>query len=294
MSSPVEKKRAEPWANLLAGGVGGFASLVIGHPFDTVKVRLQTMKPVGTSGGMVYASATDCFSKIVRQEGPLALYRGMSGLALFSVPRFALLWYANCWGRLLAGGGRSNPGQLTMAQILLGGVFSQLVVAPILVAPLERVKVLLQAHPGKFSGQVNCLKHIVKEEGVKGVFRGSFLTLARDIPAFCSYFMTYELLRERFKESDGSLGLGSTAVIGGLSGVVGWAVEIPLDALKSRHQGCLRQRALSGTLREVWRDGGPRVLFRGTAVVLLRAFPANSATFIGYEWTIKALVMLSQ
>ena len=145
-------------------------------------------------------------------------------------------------------------------------------------------------------------------------FRGSFLTLARDIPAFCSYFMTYELLRERFKESDGSLGLGSTAVIGGLSGVVGWAVEIPLDALKSRHQGCLRykslfsepagqqtcqsfpfrQRALSGTLREVWRDGGPRVLFRGTAVVLLRAFPANSATFIGYEWTIKALVMLSQ
>ena len=71
-------------------------------------------------------------------------------------------------------------------------------------------------------------------------FRGSFLTLARDIPAFCSYFMTYELLRERFKESDGSLGLGSTAVIGGLSGVVGWAVEIPLDALKSRHQGCLR------------------------------------------------------
>ena len=70
------------------------------------------MKPVGTSGGMVYASATDCFSKIVpldtifiiccllydksyqvRQEGPLALYRGMSGLALFSVPRFALLWY---------------------------------------------------------------------------------------------------------------------------------------------------------------------------------------------------------
>ena len=101
------------------------------------------------------------------------------------------------------------------------------------------------------------MKHIVKDEGVKGIFRyvylfilrwrpllpfcrGSFLTLARDIPAFCSYFMTYEVLRERFKESDGSLGLGSTAVIGGLSGVVGWAVEIPLDALKSRHQGCLR------------------------------------------------------
>ena len=40
MSSPVEQKRAEPCANLLAGGVGGFASLVIGHPFDTVKVSI--------------------------------------------------------------------------------------------------------------------------------------------------------------------------------------------------------------------------------------------------------------
>ena len=141
--------------------------------------------------------------------------------------------------------------------------------------------------------------------------RGSFVTLARDIPAFSSYFMTYELLRERFKESDGSLGLGSTAVIGGLSGVVGWAVEIPLDALKSRHQGCLRydtrkrpfmkgysnfffrKRPLSATIREVWHEGGPRVLFRGSGVILLRAIPANSVTFIGYEWTMKALVLLS-
>lgn len=287
----MEQKRAKPWANLLAGGVGGLASLVVGHPFDTVKVRLQTMKSTSTSGGLVYSSATDCFSKMVRHEGPLALYKGMSGLALFAVPRFALMWYANCWGRLLAGG--HCAGQLTMTQILFGGIFSQLIVAPLLVAPLERVKVLLQAHPGKFSGQIDCLKHIVKEEGLKGIFRGSFVTLARDIPAFCSYFMTYELLRERFKQSDGSLGLGSTAVIGGLSGVVGWAVEIPLDALKSRHQGCLRKRPLSATIREVWHEGGPRVLFRGSGVILLRAIPANSVTFIGYEWTMKALVLLS-
>ena len=74
------------------------------------KVRLQTMKPIDPSGKMVYSSATDCFSKIVlsafnllklqhkyffqvRHEGPMVLFRGMSALALFSVPRFALLWY---------------------------------------------------------------------------------------------------------------------------------------------------------------------------------------------------------
>ena len=44
MSSTVEQKRAKPWANLLAGGVGGLASLVVGHPFDTVKVSIRKEK----------------------------------------------------------------------------------------------------------------------------------------------------------------------------------------------------------------------------------------------------------
>jgi len=29
--------------NFVAGGVGGMAAVLSGHPFDTVKVRLQTM-----------------------------------------------------------------------------------------------------------------------------------------------------------------------------------------------------------------------------------------------------------
>jgi len=285
----VEMKRAEPCANLLAGGVGGLASLVIGHPFDTVKVRLQTMK-AGGGTSLPYANARDCFLKIVRHEGVLGLFKGMSALAVFSVPRFALMFYANTWGRLLAKSPEEN--QLTLKHILIGGMFSQMVIAPTITAPLERVKVLLQVHPTKFNGQVDCLSYIFKTEGMAGIFRGSLLTLARDIPAFCSYFATYELLRSVFKSEDGRMSLGATAVIGGLSGVVGWGVEIPFDNIKNRHQVCLGQKPLASTVREVLAEGGVRQLYRGSGVILLRAFPANAATFIGYEWTIRGLIMV--
>ena len=181
----------------------------------------------------------------------------------------------------------------------MGGLVSQLVVAPFLVAPLERVKVLLQvrlellfrnirntsstfqAHPGRFSGQVNCLGHILRTEGPQGLLRGSLLTLARDVPAFCAYFATYEMLRSKFQQDNGTIGLGQTVAIGGLAGVVAWALAIPLDSLKNRYQVCLNQTSLLGLLREVRSQGGLKQLYRGAGVVLLRAFPANAATFIG-------------
>ena len=47
VSSPPQSRvdflRLDPNANIVAGAVGGLFSLVVGHPFDTVKVRLQTM-----------------------------------------------------------------------------------------------------------------------------------------------------------------------------------------------------------------------------------------------------------
>eukprot|EP00475_Leptophrys_vorax_P026188 TRINITY_DN3679_c0_g1_i4.p1 TRINITY_DN3679_c0_g1~~TRINITY_DN3679_c0_g1_i4.p1 ORF type:complete len:281 (-),score=79.48 TRINITY_DN3679_c0_g1_i4:809-1651(-) len=57
--------------DFLAGTVAGVILTLVGHPFDTVKVRLQT--------STVFFSGIDCAMRTVRLEGPKALYRGMSG-----------------------------------------------------------------------------------------------------------------------------------------------------------------------------------------------------------------------
>lgn len=66
-----------------------------------------------------------------------------------------------------------------------------------------------------------------------------------------------------------------------------WALALPLDSLKNRYQTSLI-RLLSELRRQ---PGGLRQLYREAAVVLLRAFPANAATFIGYEWTMRVLLL---
>jgi solute carrier family 25 carnitine/acylcarnitine transporter 20/29 len=58
---------------LAAGGFGGLCAVVVGHPFDLVKVRLQTAERG------VYSSAIDVVKKSIARDGlRRGLYAGVS------------------------------------------------------------------------------------------------------------------------------------------------------------------------------------------------------------------------
>ncbi|KAI5310299.1 carnitine transporter [Ascosphaera atra] len=62
----IEKKDNAAVAQLksfVAGGVGGVFAVVVGHPFDLVKVRMQTAERG------VYSGAMDVVRKTVAREG---------------------------------------------------------------------------------------------------------------------------------------------------------------------------------------------------------------------------------
>jgi solute carrier family 25 carnitine/acylcarnitine transporter 20/29 len=59
--------------SFVAGGFGGVCAVVVGHPFDLVKVRLQTAEKG------VYSSAMDVVRKSVAKDGlRRGLYAGVS------------------------------------------------------------------------------------------------------------------------------------------------------------------------------------------------------------------------
>jgi len=59
--------------NVVAGTVAGIAVCLVGHPFDTLKVRLQT-QPINNP---VYSGLADCFYKTLKWEGIGGLYKGV-------------------------------------------------------------------------------------------------------------------------------------------------------------------------------------------------------------------------
>ncbi|XP_011795293.1 PREDICTED: solute carrier family 25 member 34 [Colobus angolensis palliatus] len=77
----VQKQQWLPedsWLVALAGGmISSIAVVAVMTPFDVVSTRLYN-QPVDRAGrGQLYGGLTDCMVKIWRQEGPLALYKGL-------------------------------------------------------------------------------------------------------------------------------------------------------------------------------------------------------------------------
>ncbi|KAL5601036.1 hypothetical protein BROUX41_005865 [Berkeleyomyces rouxiae] len=280
--------------SLAAGGFGGVCAVVVGHPFDLVKVRLQTAERG------VYTGAIDVVKKSIAKDGlRRGLYAGVSAPLIGVTPMFAVSFWGYDLGKdLVRHVLPSNPdGSLTIGQISAAGFFSAVPMTAI-TAPFERVKVILQVQgqrtlaPGeksKYSGASDVVRQLYREGGLRSVFRGSAATLARDGPGSAAYFATYELIKRRLAPADGELSLGAITVAGAAAGVAMWVPVFPIDTVKSRLQTAEGNATLGSVVREVYAKGGYRAFFPGFGPALARAVPANAATFLGVELAHQAM-----
>ena len=207
--------------------------------------------------------------------------------------------------RLISSVSTVTNNQYTVAQVAGAGFFSAIPMT-LITAPFERVKVLLQIQgqkqlkPGekpKYSGGVDVVRQLYKEGGIRSVFRGSAMTLARDGPGSAAYFATYETIKRRLTPKDengkpGDLSLTAVMTAGGAAGVAMWIPVFPVDTIKSRLQSAEGTPTIGGTVRELYARNGLRSFFPGMGPAMARAVPANAATFLGVELAQKAMTKI--
>ncbi|XP_041489178.1 mitochondrial basic amino acids transporter isoform X1 [Microtus oregoni] len=263
--------------DFLAGCAGGVAGVLVGHPFDTVKVRLQvqnTEKPQ-------YRGTLHCFQSIIKQESVLGLYKGLGsplmGLTFINALVFGVQ------GNTLRALGQDSP----LNQFLAGAAAGA--IQCVICCPMELAKTRLQLQdvgPARtYKGSLDCLVQIYRHEGLRGINRGMVSTLLRETPSFGVYFLTYDVLtRAMGCEPDDHLLVPKLLLAGGTSGITSWLSTYPMDVVKSRLQadglqGAPRYHGIVDCMRQSYQAEGWRVFTRGLASTLLRAFPVNAATF---------------
>ncbi|CDZ98472.1 carnitine acyl carnitine carrier [Phaffia rhodozyma] len=292
-----EKKDSGGAKAFVAGGVGGMSAVLVGHPFDLTKTRLQTAAP-GT-----YTGAIDVVKKTVARDGVRGMYRGMGPPIVGVTPIFALSFWSYDLGKKLSRSFLPNASNdptapLTVSQLAFAGFFSA-IPTTLVTGPAERVKVLLQvAGQGEssvqYKGPIDVVRKLYQEGGIKSIFRGTGATLARDGPGSAAYFVAYELTKKALTPvgSDPSqLNLGTIILAGGTAGVAMWAIAIPPDTIKSRLQSA-PHGTYSGFVdcaKKLVAADGVKALWKGFGPAMSRAFPANAATFLGYELAVKGM-----
>jgi solute carrier family 25 (mitochondrial carnitine/acylcarnitine transporter), member 20/29 len=193
------------------------------------------------------------------------------------------------------------------------------------ICPMEHVKCRLQTQHGKgssdyqYKGPFQATSKIFKEHGIQRLFQGWWTTCFREVPAFATYFATYDYLKDIANDyiaenmdvihtttTTNNNGNNSTrsnehshtwlasAFAGGCAGCFTWAMVYPVDVIKTRIQTSplttpFRELSMFRVGADIVRQHGVRYLFRGLGITLIRAFPVNGTIFPVYEFTLKTV-----
>jgi solute carrier family 25 (mitochondrial carnitine/acylcarnitine transporter), member 20/29 len=287
-----EQQQQKVSKDFIAGVAAGAMGVVVGHPFDTVKVRVQTA---------MHSSAWQSFRATTRQEGIRGLFKGMMT---------PLMTDALCTSVVFGSYGMAvqklfpnvvDRERLSFVQAYAGGALAG-VAAAFVLCPVELVKIRLQVQVdggggGRqatrlFASPLDVVVRTVRADGIRGLFRGLPATLLRDVPSFGVYFASYAWLRREFHR-DEYMSMGAASLFaGGLSGCATWLCTYPMDVLKTRisEQHGLdpasRAARYTSTLdcaRQCLRNEGAAGFFRGLTPTLIRSLPVNASIFGAFE-----------
>ncbi|KAI0143888.1 mitochondrial carrier [Hypoxylon sp. NC0597] len=320
---PVEASKN--YKGFVAGVFSGIAKLAVGHPFDTVKVRLQTTDSTRFSGPL------QCVLQTIRNEGVRGLYKGatpplvgwmfMDSVMLGSLTVYRRLLAEHVFYKQLTPHSPSIPpsvkpekeGPISAISHAaahlpsyghgLAGIMAGCTVS-FIAAPVEHVKARLQTQYSAkkserlYSGPLDCVRKIYVAHGVRGVYKGLAATLLfRSFFFFWwgSYDIFSRILRDRTSLSAPAINFWA----GGLSAQVFWITSYPSDVVKQRvmtdpmggklNDGTPRFKNWWQAAQAVYKEGGPKGYWRGFLPCFLRAFPANAMALMAFEGVMRAL-----
>eukprot|EP00897_Mesotaenium_endlicherianum_P008282 jgi/Mesen1/7482/ME000039S06697 len=298
----------ETTVSVIAGFCAGISEVLVGHPFDTIKTKIQTQAVDRVGDKVVYKGPLHCASAIIRREGLAGLYRGILSPLIQNAMGVALLFGAMDWLREHLGASIFAPHRFVLACVLIGTIES------VLYCPLEHVKARLQVGTGR-RGAAAARRGPIGGVGVGvGVGGGGggggggknvaelqlagSLQVMRDIltakgPLGLYHGWVFQWLKETGRGGSKHAhpeGLHWLHIwpAGSLAGMAYYSVGFPFDTIKTRMQTDSlthpRYRSfIHAGLQVLHEEGSWRELYRGLSACLLRAIPGSAVQFIMFE-----------
>ncbi|KAK9888182.1 hypothetical protein WA026_000451 [Henosepilachna vigintioctopunctata] len=173
--------------------------------------------------------------------------------------------------------------------LLAGGVAGM--VSKTSVAPLDRVKILLQAHNRHHvsHGVVSGMRHIIKNESILALYKGNGAQMVRIFPYAATQFTSFEIYKRYLDGIFGTKSHIDKFIAGAGAGLTSVALTYPLDTIRARlafqikgeHVYTGIAHAATTIFKE---EGGARALYRGFIPTLMGMVPYAGLSFYCFEY----------
>jgi len=277
----------------IVGGVAGGIEICCTYPTEFVKTQLQLDEKSKPGQAKKFNGTMDCVRKTVFPEGqkpnPFRLYRGLSPLLFFSVPKAAVR-FAGFEGAATVINKEGK--KMTTQQALLCGVIAGALEATFVVTPQETIKVKFihdqnRAQP-KYRGLIHGCTSIYRELGFKGVYAGYIATLAKQSSNQMIRFGIVISLKNWYKGGDDNkeVPLYLSALFGAIAGAGSVLGNTPIDVVKTRMQG-LEAHRYNGVIdccRQVYQNDGLKGFYKGTIPRMGRVVADVAIVFTLFDW----------
>lgn len=187
-------------APLLAGAIARVGSATVISPLELIRTKLQSQK-------QSYRELTNLIRSAVETEGWRSLWRGLGPTLLRDVPFSAMYWYNYERAKSFLCQ-RNNTPEPTFSISFISGALSGSI-ASIVTLPFDVVKTRRQVELGELqaknlscqgSSTFRCMRLIVTEQGISGLFAGFLPRLIKVAPACAIMISTYEFGKAFFRK----------------------------------------------------------------------------------------------
>ncbi|CAN1135113.1 Mitochondrial substrate carrier family protein B [Linum perenne] len=184
---------ADVAVRFVGGGLAGVTAASATYPLDLVRTRLAAQRNT-----LYYRGIWHSFHTICKEEGFFGLYKGLGPTLLGVGPNLAIGFCV--YESLKSFWETERPNDSTTMVSLgcgsLSGIAASTATFPI---DLVRRRMQLEGAGGKArvytGGLLGTFRHIIKNEGLRGLYRGILPEYYKVVPGVGIVFMTYETLK---------------------------------------------------------------------------------------------------
>lgn len=188
------------WVPVLAGSSARIFAATVISPLELIRTKLQSEQ-------LTYRQVHEAVRRMLRTDGFLSLWRGLSPTLLRDVPFSALYWlsYETMKGKVLK---ERNSTQLSFFESFLSGACAG-TLAGVVTLPFDVIKTHRQIELGEVtlakekkqvSSTWKLIQNLYRQQGIKALFSGLAPRVMKVAPACAIMISTYEHFKHFFRQ----------------------------------------------------------------------------------------------